>query len=309
MAWSSGFSGRWRSREGGRQLHVSGTRERALLAILLIHAGEVVSADRLIEELWGSDVPGNPANALQVVVSRVRKALEVPDGPARSSPASPATCSTFATKRWMPEGSARLVAEARRAGPDDQPRALALLEEALGLWRGPALAEFAAEGFAREEIARLEEERLRAVELKAEAELALGRHAGLVGELSALVAANPLRERLRGQLMLALYRSGRQGEALRVFQEGRGVLVDELGVDPGPELRELHQQILLQAASLMAAPEEVPEGGTVPGQPAGPGDELRGTARRTRGGGKPAAQVAPGDADRARRHRQDQAGH
>jgi predicted ATPase len=151
------------------------------------------------------------------------------------------------------------VEEARQVAPADQLRGLPLLEEALGLWRGPALAEFALEGFAREEIARLEEARIRAVEMKTEAELALGRHAELVGELKALVAANPLRERLRGQLMLALYRSGRQGEALRVFQDGRGVLVDELGVDPGTELQDLHQQILLQAASLTAATDaEVP---------------------------------------------------
>ena len=268
-----------RSREGDRQLQVGGTRERALLAILLIHAGEVVSADRLIEELWGSDLPGNPANALQVVVSRVRKALEAPGSPSPLVTSKPGYVLDVRPEELDARRFGRLVAEARQAGPADQPRGLALLQEALGLWRGPALAEFAAEGFAREEIARLEEERLRAVELKAEAELALGRHAELVGELRALVAANPLRERLRGQLMLALYRSGRQGEALRVFQEGRGVLVDELGVDPGPELQELHQQILLQAASLMAAPESR---GGAPGQPAGPGDELRGTARRAR---------------------------
>ena len=241
--------------EGDRQLHVSGTRERALLAILLIHAGEVVSADRLIEELWGSGLPGHPSNALQVVVSRVRKALEVSAGPSRLVTRKPGYVLDVGPGELDAGRFGRLVEEARRAGPADQPGGLALLEEALGLWRGPALAEFAVEGFAREEIARLEEERIRAVEMKAEAELALGRHARLVGELRALVAANPLRERLRGHLMLALYRSGRQGEALRVFQEGRSVLVDELGVDPGPELQELHQQILLQAASLMAAPE------------------------------------------------------
>jgi predicted ATPase/DNA-binding SARP family transcriptional activator len=241
--------------EGSRQLHVSGSRERALLAILLIHAGEVVSADRLIEELWGGDIPANPSNALQVVVSRVRKALEVPDGPGRLVTRKPGYLLDVRQEEVDAGRFGRLVAEARQASPTDKPRGLSLLEEALGLWRGPALTEFAAEGFARNEIGRLEEERLRAVEMKAEAELALGRHGGLVGELTALVAANPLRERLRAHLMLALYRSGRQGDALRVFQEGRGVLAEELGVDPGPELRELHQRILVQAASLMAAPE------------------------------------------------------
>jgi predicted ATPase/DNA-binding SARP family transcriptional activator len=241
--------------EGGLPLQVSGARERALLAILLIHAGEVVAADRLIEELWGSEIPGNPANALQVVVSRVRKALAGPAGAGRLVTRKPGYLLDVRQDEVDVGRFTRLVAEARRAGAVDKPRALSLLEEALGLWRGPALAEFAADGFARDEIARLEEERVIAVELKAEAELALGRHAELVGELTALVAANPLRERLRGHLMLALYRAGRQGDALRVFQEGRGVLADELGVDPGPELRELHQRILLQAASLMAVEE------------------------------------------------------
>ncbi|HXT93936.1 MAG TPA: AfsR/SARP family transcriptional regulator, partial [Trebonia sp.] len=187
--------------EGERQLQVSGTRERALLAILLIHAGEVVAADRLIDELWGSDLPGKPSNALQVVVSRVRKALEDAD---RLVTRKPGYVLSLQPEELDAGRFERLVAEAQQAGQADRARALSLLEEALGVWRGPALAEFAAEGFAREEIARLEEERIRAVELKAEAELALGRHAELAGELRALVAANPLRERLRGHLMLAL---------------------------------------------------------------------------------------------------------
>ena len=241
--------------DGSRLLDVSGARERALLAVLLVHAGEVVAADRLIEELWSSDIPANPANALQVVVSRVRKALEVTAGPGRLVTRKPGYLLDVRPDEVDAVRFGRLVAEARRAGPAEQARAASLLEEALGLWRGPALAEFAAEGFARDEIARLEEERFRAVEMKAEAQLALGRQAELVGELTALVAAHPLRERLRGQLMLALYRSGRQGDALRVFADGRGVLADELGVDPGPELRELHQRILVQAASLMPAQE------------------------------------------------------
>ena len=241
--------------DGTRQLHVSGARERALLAVLLVHAGQVVAADRLVEELWGSDVPANPANALQVVVSRVRKALEAAAGPGRLVTRKPGYLLDVRTEEVDALRFGRLVAEARRAGPGEPSRVLPLLEEALGLWRGPALAEFAAEGFARDEIARLAEERFRAVEMKAEAELALGRQAELVGELTALVAANPLRERLRGHLMLALYRSGRQGDALRVFADGRAVLADELGVDPGPELRELHQRILLQAPSLRPAPE------------------------------------------------------
>jgi predicted ATPase/DNA-binding SARP family transcriptional activator len=246
---------------GARQLIVSGSRERALLAMLLIHAGQVVSADRLIEELWGGDMPANPSNTLQVVVSRVRKALEVPDSPGRLVTRKPGYLLDAREEEVDARRFERLVAEAGRL---DKPRGLPLLEEALGLWRGPALAEFAAEGFARNEIGRLEEERLRAIEMKAEAELALGRPAEISAELSALVAANPLRERLRGHLMLALYRSGRQGDALRVFQEGRRVLAEELGVDPGPELRELHQRILLQAASLRPVPEAGPWRGNLP---------------------------------------------
>ena len=251
--------------DGGRPLPVGGARERALLALLLIHAGEVVAADRLIEELWGGDIPANPANALQVVVSRVRKALETPGSPGRLVTRKPGYLLDVRPDEVDAGRFEQLLQEARQAGSAEMPRTLSLLEQALGLWRGPALAEFTADGFARDEISRLEEERSRAVELKAEAELALGRHAELVGELTALVAANPLRERLRGQLMLALYRSGRQGDALRVFQEGRGVLADELGVDPGPELRDLHQRILLQAASLMAVPEAAaPSRGNLP---------------------------------------------
>jgi predicted ATPase/DNA-binding SARP family transcriptional activator len=245
--------------EGDRRVPVSGTRERALLAILLIHAGEVVSADRLIDELWGSDLPANPSNALQVVVSRVRRALEVagaaPQPGERLTTRKPGYVLHVDPDELDAARFGQLVEQARQIAATDQPRRVSLLERALSLWRGPALAEFALEEFAREEIARLEEARITAVEMKSAAELSLGRHAELVGQLKALVGSHPLRERLRGLLMLALYRSGRQGEALRVFQEGRKALVDELGVDPGPELQELHQQILLQAASLAAAPQ------------------------------------------------------
>jgi DNA-binding SARP family transcriptional activator len=245
--------------EGDRPLPVGGAKERALLAILLIHAGEVVSADRLIDELWGSDLPANPSNALQVVVSRLRRALE--GAPALHRPGAllvtrkPGYVLEVDPEALDARRFERLVEEARQLTATDQLRASSLLGEALGLWRGPALAEFAFEDFAQAEVAQLQEARLQAVELKMEADLALGRHAELVGELQALVAGNPLRERLRGQLMLALYRSERQGEALRVFQEGRKALVEELGIDPGPELQELHQQILLQAASLAVAPQ------------------------------------------------------
>jgi predicted ATPase/DNA-binding SARP family transcriptional activator len=247
--------------EADRQVRVSGTKERALLAVLLIHAGQVMSADRLIDELWGSDLPANPSNALQVVVSRVRRALEAPASASNGQPderlvtRKPGYLLDVSPEELDAGRFERLVAQARQVADADPAHRLSLLQDALSLWRGPALDEFSVEDFAREEIARLEEARIRAVEMKIDAELALGRHAELVGELKALVAAGPLRERLRGQLMLALYRSGRQGEALRVFQEGRQALVAELGVDPGPELQELHQQILLQAESLAAGPQ------------------------------------------------------
>jgi predicted ATPase/DNA-binding SARP family transcriptional activator len=245
--------------EGDLQVLVGGAKERALLAILLVHTDEVVSTDRLIEELWGSDLPANPSNALQVVVSRLRRALEVAPAPHRQGELlvtrKPGYVLDIDPEDLDARRFERLVEEAGLIAATDHLRASSLLGEGLGLWRGPALAEFAFEDFAQDEAARLEEARIRAVEMKMDADLALGRHDEVVGELKALVAGNPLRERLRAQLMLALYRSGRQGEALRVFQEGRKALVDDLGIDPGPELQELHQQILVQAASLAAVPE------------------------------------------------------
>jgi DNA-binding SARP family transcriptional activator len=242
----------------GRPMRFGGPRERALLAILLIHAGEVVSADRLIDGLWGGTPPANPANALQVVVSRVRRALAdehlVTRRPGYLLAVDPDE-DELDTRTF-----GRLVQEAQQTAPEHASRRSTLLAQALGLWCGPALADFAFEDFARPEVARLEEARMRAVEMRTDAQLALGRHAELVQELAALVAGHGLRERLRCQLMLALYRSGRQGEALRVFQQGRRLLAEELGVDPGPELRDLHQRILLQAPDLDAAPPAGPDG-------------------------------------------------
>src|SRR4029453_18739895 len=145
------------------------------------------------------------------------------------------------------------VTEAEAAAPADGPRAAGLLEEALRLWRGPALAEFADQPWAQAEAARLEELRLAATEALVELRLAGGGHAGLVGELEGLVAAHPTRERLRGQLMVALYRSGRQADALGAYQRTREVLAEELGIDPSPELQRLHHQILVQDPALEAA--------------------------------------------------------
>jgi predicted ATPase/DNA-binding SARP family transcriptional activator len=238
-------------RDGPAPVRVPGAKERALLADLLVNAGRVVPADRLVEDLWGDDPPGNPANTLQGRVSALRRAL----GPAGGALATrPPGYVLEAGPEQVDAGRfERLVAEATAAAAGEGPRAARQLEEALGLWRGPALAEFADQPWAQAEAARLEELRLAATEALVELRLAAGGHAGLVGELEGLVAAHPTRERLRGQLMVALYRSGRQADALGAYQRAREVLAEELGIDPSPELQRLHHQILLQDPALEAA--------------------------------------------------------
>ena len=239
--------------EGGRPLRVSGAKERAVLALLLLHANQLISSDRIVDEIWGAEAVGPARKSLQVRVSELRKALR----------AGAATAGELLEGRgagyFLSLGSdqldlhrfERLVEKGRRALVEDRAEAAAeALREALALWRGPALADFAYEPFAQAAIARLEELRLAALELRVDADLALGRHAELVGELRALVAEHPLRERLRAQLMVALYRSGRQGEALEVYQEARRALLDELGLEPTPALRSLEQAILRQDAAL-----------------------------------------------------------
>ncbi len=254
----------------GRQPAIAASKQRALLAILLLHANEVVSSDRLIEELWGEQPPASAAKSLQVYVSRLRHALEgahgngaegviVTRGGGYLVRVGPGELDLSRFERLVEEGSEALA--------DGAPeRALERLREALGLWRGPPLAEFAYEPFAQEEIARLEELHLSALELRIEAALALGEHARLIGELETLVKRHPFRERLRAQLMLALYRSGRQAEALDAFQDARRTLVEELGIEPSRELEELQRAILAQdptldapaAARITAPPTETP---------------------------------------------------
>jgi DNA-binding SARP family transcriptional activator len=232
--------------EGG-EVSLGGPKPRALLAVLLLHPNEVVPTDRLIDELWGDDSPEGAAAALRVNVSRLRKALPQDVLTTRSPgyvvrvEADELDLHRF--ERLVDEGSSFL---ARGAATDASER----LREALSLWRGPALADFAYESFAQTVIARLEEIRLAALELRIGADLALGRHHELVGELEALVAEHPLRECLRRHLMTALYRSGRQAEALDAYQDARRVLVDELGIDPSPALQELERAILRQDPSL-----------------------------------------------------------
>jgi len=233
----------------GRRLDIGRGKQRTLLAILLLSAGKVVSTDRLIEALWGGRPPASALNSVRIYVSQLRKALG--DGCLQTQgrgyllavDAAQVDASRF--ERMLAEGR-----ELRISG--DAAGAVELLQSALDLWRGPPLADFSYESFAQTEIARLEELHLVALEERIDAHLELGRHAELVPELEALVHDHPLRERLRGQLMLALYRSGRQPEALEVYQEGRRLLASELGLEPGPALKELERGILQQAPALEA---------------------------------------------------------
>ena len=233
-----------------QEVRLGGAKQRALLAILLLHANEVVSADRLIDLLWGEAPPPSAANNLQVQVSKLRKALGR-HGDARLVTRPPGYVLRVEQGEFDLAQFERLHEEGRNAlVAGDAATAAARLRAALVLWRGMPLADVAAEPFAQLEILRLQERRAAAVEDRIEAELALGRHSALVGELEALVAAEPLRERLRRQLMLALYRSGRQADALGAYQQARRTLVDEIGLEPSRELQALEQAILVQDPSL-----------------------------------------------------------
>jgi DNA-binding SARP family transcriptional activator len=218
--------------DDGRQLDLGGGKQRALLAILLLHANEVVSSDRLIEALWEEEPPETAQKALQVYVSGLRKAL----GKERLETKPPGY------RLRVQEDELDLARFQRLA--EERPR------DALSLWRGEPLSEFAYQHFAQAEIARLEEARLACVERRIEEDLEAGRHGSLVGELEQLVREHPLRERLRAQLMLALYRSGRQAEALEAYQDARRTMVEELGIEPGRSLRDLHKAILEQRPTL-----------------------------------------------------------
>jgi predicted ATPase/DNA-binding SARP family transcriptional activator len=227
-------------------VRIAGRRERALLAILLLRPGETISRERLIDALWESELPESGSGALQVYVSRLRKAIGntvVRRGGGYALEVAQEAVDAQRFERLVAEGRAALA-----AGSWEQARALLL--EANGLWRGQALADFAGDGFALAETARLEELRTAAHEDRLEAELRLGRHAEAVPALEALVAEHPLRERPRGQLMLALYRSGRQAEALEAYRRTRELLVGELGIEPGPELQRLERAILAHESAL-----------------------------------------------------------
>ncbi len=231
----------------GAPIALGGQKRRALLAVLLLDANHVVSRDRLIDALWGEEPPDTARNTIQVYVSQLRKLL--PEGvletaaPGYKLVIEPEAVDLFEFMRLSEEGRTAL-------GTGDAAGAADALRAALALWRGAPLADFAWEPFAQTEIVRLEELRLAALEDRIEADLSLGRHGQLIAELERLVAEHPLRERLRAQLMLALYRSGRQADALAVYQRARRTLVDELGIEPSDALRQLERAILAHDPSL-----------------------------------------------------------
>jgi predicted ATPase/DNA-binding SARP family transcriptional activator len=234
---------------------LGGPQQRALLAVLLLHRGQPVSSDRLIDALWGEQPPRSAVKIVQGYVSHLRKVLGdgllVTRGRGYVLQTQP--------RQTDVERFALLVAEGQRAlGNGEAGSAAARLREALGLWRGPPLADFAYEPFAQSEIARLDEARVVALGARIDADLALGRETQLVGELEALTIGQPTRERFAGQLMLALYRCGRQADALQVYQRTRVHLSEELGLEPGPALRALQSEILAQARSLQAPTTSAP---------------------------------------------------
>jgi len=234
--------------EDGRSLPLGGRQQRAVLAMLLLHANELVRSEQLIDALWGEQPPPTAATTVQVYISRLRKLLgrellvtREPGYVLRAEPES------VDAKR-----AERLIARARSA--EDPGECAGLLREALALWRGRPLGDLAYERFGQEDAERLEEVRLGALEDRIEAEIALGRSAELVTEVERLVAENPLRERPRAQLMRVLYLSGRQADALAEYRKTRSVFRNELGLDPGPTLQQLERQILNQDPALGVAP-------------------------------------------------------
>ena len=247
--------GRLEAYSDGVEVELGPRKQRALLALLLLNANRVVSTERLIDDLWGDAPPSTARAALQVYVAGLRKALGGDGATLRTK--APGYVLELEAGSLDLDRFTQLRAEAHEA-PDPGHRAT-LLHEALTLWRDDPLPELRTEPFSTAAVAQLEQLRLGALEERIDADLALGRDAALVTELEALVAEHPYRERIRGQLMLALYRSGRQADALDTYQAGRRVLQEELGLEPGKELRELEAAILRQDEALLPArslPEE-----------------------------------------------------
>ena len=241
--------GRLEAYSDGVELDLGPRKQRAVLALLLLNANRVVSTERLIDDLWGDSPPTTARAALQVYVAGLRKALGSDGATLRTR--APGYVLEVEEGALDLDRFAELCAEANES-PDPERRA-ALLHEALELWRDEPLPELRAEPFSSAAVAQLEQLRLRALEERIDADLALGRDATLVTELEALVAEHPYREGLRAQLMLTLYRSGRQAGALDVYQAGRRALQDDLGLQPGKELRDLEAAILRQDEALSVA--------------------------------------------------------
>ena len=233
-------------RSEGAPVQLGGPKQRALLALLLLDAGRAVSTDRLIDALWGEHAPRTAVTSLQNFVSQLRKQL----GPDLLVTKRPGYLLRIEPLQLDLNQARALFAAARAAPPEER---AAKLREALQLWRGPPLEEFGFETFAQSEIARLEELRLSLLEERIDADIEAGRPGEVVGELEALVTEHPLRERFREQLMLALYHSGRQAEALDAYQDGRRALVEQLGIDPSPRLQQLHAAILRQEVGVEPA--------------------------------------------------------
>jgi YVTN family beta-propeller protein len=239
-------------------IDLGGRQQRLLVALLLLHPNEVVSVDSLIEALWPDQPPASAVKSIQAQISRVRRALGEGErlqtrGSGYLLVVEPGELDSDRFRTLLDEGREQLAG-------GNPTGAETTIREALDLWRGQPLADFVYDDFSQPEIARLDELRLSALEERFDAELALGRHGAVVAELEALVVTHPLRERLRGQLMLALYRSGRQAEALRAYEDARRQLAEELGLEPSEPLKRLQRSILdedpgLDSPALGAAPE------------------------------------------------------
>jgi DNA-binding SARP family transcriptional activator len=243
--------------DDGREMAIAGRMPRALLALLLLRANEVVPSDRLVEELWAGAPPASGTKGLQVHVSRLRRALAA-GGP---DPGEERLLTAAGGGYLLPVGPdeldasrfEQLIAEGRsRVAAGEMTGALREFCAALELWRGPVLSDFQYDAFAQAAIARLGELRAAILEERIAVEMELGHEAQVLGELESLVREFPYRERLHGQLMLALYRAGRQADALASYRAARSVLVDELGIEPSAELRQLHEAILAQDEALLA---------------------------------------------------------
>jgi DNA-binding SARP family transcriptional activator/streptogramin lyase len=252
---------------GDEDLAIGGPKERAVLALLLLNANRVVSRDSIVEGLWGESPPKSARHTIAGYVSRLRKRLDLPDSQTTIETRAggyvlrclPDSVDLYRFEELLEQGRAALDAAAAD-------RALEVFDEALELWRGEPLSDVADEPFAAPEIRWLEELRVGAIEARVEAALALGQEAEVVGELRSLVARHPYRERFRVQLMTALYRTGRQTEALECYRAGRQLLVDELGVEPGAELRDLERAILAHDETIDARHGHTLPAGHAPGQ-------------------------------------------